>query len=161
MVARGSPTLVLGGHHFVDLFPGGGSSHWATCGMTSGGTVLCWGKSYQDFEHQYWLEPTALPEDPGVLDVFVGPRMICGLTGAGALFCLGDLDDHILEATGTMTRVDLDMQVATVALGGTQKCLVTGEGEVYCWGQNLVGQLGSGGGATEWNIPVPVWDPGG
>jgi alpha-tubulin suppressor-like RCC1 family protein len=51
--------------------------------------------------------------------------------------------------------VGLDEKVHTLAAGSGHICAVTDLGGVYCWGWNLMGQLGDGT-QTQRNVPTPV-----
>ena len=42
-----------------------------------------------------------------------------------------------------------------LAVGGSHTCGLTTEGDVYCWGDNLDGQLGDGS-TTDRHAPVAV-----
>jgi alpha-tubulin suppressor-like RCC1 family protein len=48
-----------------------------------------------------------------------------------------------------------NLQFKKVSSGGTHSCGVTGEGKLYCWGQNAQGQLGNNS-TIQSNIPTPV-----
>jgi len=160
--ARPSPTPVIGGHTFSDLVAGGGPCHGETCGVTTEGQVLCWGKNYQRHvvsSDISWMEPTAIQEDPGWVDVFVGPGMICGHDPDGDLYCLGDAEFGIMEFTAFPQPMVPGLDVSVISQGNTHVCVLTQGGEVRCWGSDLFGQLGSGGVSTGWTEPRPAWGP--
>ena len=161
---RPSPTPVAGGHTFVHLVAGGGPCHGETCGITTVGTVLCWGRNYQRHlvsSEVHWTEPTAIQGDPGWVDVFIGPNMVCGHDPQGELSCIGDAQYGIMETTAVPQALVPELEVASVVQGQTHACVLTLEGNAHCWGSNAHGQLGSDSQATGWTSPVPVWDPPG
>lgn len=106
-----------------------------------------------------WLEPTAIAEDPGLVDVVVGPGMICGFTAGRQAYCLGNPPHWMLEPTEAPMPLAPALDIASLALGNTQTCAITAEGAAYCWGSNEDGQLGSGDASLGWGTPRGVWAP--
>lgn len=107
-----TPMPVAGGHRFSMV--GAGLRH--TCGLTTTGTVLCWGRN-----------------DRGQLGT-AAPMELCGELGQRA----GDpCSREPVAITGTGRFV-------AVAVGSNHNCAVTGTGAVSCWGWNHAGQLGNG-----------------
>ncbi|MFH1763025.1 MAG: RCC1 domain-containing protein, partial [Gemmatimonadota bacterium] len=96
-----------------------------------------------------------------LVEVIVGPMMVCGFTQERQLYCLGEPTIPLLPYTQTLIPVFPELEVTSVALGNTQVCVLTAQGEAYCWGSNLYGQLGSGGSSLGWDHPVGVWEPSG
>jgi hypothetical protein len=164
------PTPVLGNHQFREIVAGGGPCHGETCGITTQGTVLCWGKNYQrnldPSVGSFWLEPASLVGDPGFGGIEVGPNMICGLTPENSLYCLGDPGYPIegLSATvGVQQPEPLTpgLSIATAAPGQSHLCFLTTGGDAYCLGNNNYGQLGGSANQYGWSFAVPVWEPAG
>ncbi len=160
-----APAPVVGNHTFTDLVAGGGTCHGETCGVTTDGQVLCWGKNYQrqsgPISDISWVEPTPIQGDPGWVEVVVGPAMVCGFTASGELTCLGDPTDGILPHTESPIPLTTEVEVASVAPGQTHVCVLDTRGEAYCWGSNHYGQLGSSGQILGWTGPRGVWAPAG
>src|SRR5439155_1088736 len=79
-----------------------------------------------------------------------GSYQTCGLTGAGAAYCWGWNSYGQLGTGSTNFAIPSPMAVAggqsfnALANGGVHTCGLTGAGAAYCWGDNSVGQLGSG-----------------
>lgn len=160
-----SPTAVVGGHTFTDLVAGGAHCHGATCGVTTDGTVMCWGKNYQrnigTSSDLRWLEPTPLVGDPGLVSVMVGPQMVCGFTADDEPHCLGNPLYGMLPYAEAPILLVPEMDVAALGMGETSTCIVTTASDVYCWGVNDRGQLGTEDISGGWRTPRGVWAPDG
>ncbi|MGF1468651.1 MAG: RCC1 domain-containing protein [Sandaracinaceae bacterium] len=100
----------------------------------------------------------ALGLAPGYRRYRVGPdraswlelTLQCRVDGDGSVVCRGDnrfgqaaptIHEPYLEAP---RAVDGLPPVVDVTLGWTHACAWTGDGEVYCWGNNVEGQVGDG-----------------
>lgn len=116
------------------------------CALLRGGTVVCWGTQ----------DVVAVPV-PGISDAvwIVGTgSFVCALTRAplrpdapGSVWCWGC--ENGVSWSQTPSRVEaLAGNVLDIAAGGRHVCAVVGtdagSGDVYCWGDNLNGQLGQG-----------------
>jgi alpha-tubulin suppressor-like RCC1 family protein len=166
---RTEPNAVSGGHQFTRLIAGGGHCHGQTCGFTDDGTILCWGRNYQQHlepvTDRYVLTPQPIVGDPGFTDLFIGPVYICGVTDNGSLRCFGELTqnfyglDPAFDPHGHPLRLAPALQVREVATGQSFICVTTTEDEVFCWGDNTYGQLGSPGSGLGTFVPTPVWKP--
>jgi alpha-tubulin suppressor-like RCC1 family protein len=86
----------------------------------------------------------------GALQVAIGAAHLCALMPDGTVRCLGD------NGLGQLGRVTLPLDsyhpaapvedlhgVVQVEASGAGTCARTSGGEVYCWGSNLHGQLGT------------------
>jgi hypothetical protein len=145
------PTPVLGGHRFADLVAGGGTSNGATCGITTDGQILCWGRHYQS--GGYVSEPKPVFGEPALVEVMVGVGAACGFTADRKVYCVHHTAAHAPLVT--------DLPVASLAVGETQTCIVTTDGDTYCWGYNGSGELGTGQGSPGWFVRRGVWAPPG
>ncbi|WP_157617842.1 RCC1 domain-containing protein [Succinimonas amylolytica] len=133
---------------FVSLASGNGDNFM--CGVTGAGTVKCWGQgSWGNLGNGTWYEDalskngqdaatqseTAAATDPATL-----PGMYT-------------------HEPQTVTRADGTplTGVAMVETGLRYACAVTVTGEVWCWGDNSLGQLGQGSDSIDLERPaVPV-----
>jgi alpha-tubulin suppressor-like RCC1 family protein len=163
----GPTTPVLGDHRFADLVAGGGPCHGETCGITTDGQVLCWGRRYQPttgaIRERYGGVPIPIVGDPGLVEVIPGPLLVCGFTADHEPYCLGDPVYWTFPDTEAPVRLLPDMDIASLALGNSQACVIMVAGEAYCWGSNSRGQLGSGDGSLGWQLDDlrGVWAPDG
>jgi alpha-tubulin suppressor-like RCC1 family protein len=134
-----------------------GTDH--TCGVTGGGAVYCWGdNSFGQLgnsenvgeELTAHSTPTAVSGLPGLASLALGGHYSCGLTSAGAAWCWGDNNFGELGTTTADTRVSTPVAVdgalsfVSLGAGGGHTCGLVSGGTLYCWGGNLLGQLGSG-----------------
>ena len=98
----------------------------------------------------------------------VGTRHTCQLRG-GALFCWGadgngQLGDGAISNTGTPKPIPVSgpggaVSFTAVAGGGNHTCAIDTAGAIWCWGDNSVGQLGTGT-RTELRVPTRLPDSG-
>ena len=148
-----TPTPVDGGLTFAAFSPG--ASH--TCGITSGGVVYCWGDNYfgqlgnpnnvaqENVAHP---TPTVVQGVPAVVSIIAGNHT-CGLTSAGAAWCWGSNQTGQLGAETPDVREPTPVAVSggfsfvSLGAGGGHTCGLVAGGTVYCWGGNLLGQLGT------------------
>lgn len=109
-------------------------------------------------------------KDPVFADVETGNFFACGLTTSGYVYCWGD--NHYGQlGTGSYTELSdqpklvvdaggfTNGHVTSITAGDFHTCAVS-DGTAYCWGNNMVGQLGSASAGQTSNVPVPV-DPSG
>jgi hypothetical protein len=109
-----TPNSVAGGLTFTQLALGLGNS----CGLDPAGVAYCWGSE------------VAL----GNTDVALAPEEQCGYT--------------VPPFYGRCSHVPVPVAgghvFTSLAAGQSHVCGLTAEGQVYCWGTNESGQLGSG-----------------
>jgi alpha-tubulin suppressor-like RCC1 family protein len=129
------------------------------------GSLLSWGGG--TFEQLGRL--TSLARDPvpaavalsGVSSVTAGAAHACAL-GRGSAYCWGKNERGQL-GTGRKAeelfpaRVVLpgDVYPVAVAAGENDTCIIAASGDVYCWGANAAGQLGTSSGLDE-AMPVRI-----
>ncbi len=135
-----------------------GCSSIATDNCTTCGNGLC--------EVLLGEDQQGCSEDCGWRDVCVGGSHICAVTRDGTLWCWGKATDGQLGLGQVASPVRYptpvawfqthDLKVQTVACGYFHTCAIAQDGQVYCWGNNLHGAVGSGAGLDYQFVPVPV-----
>ncbi|MDG0817498.1 hypothetical protein NWE73_14045 [Bdellovibrio sp. PAP01] len=139
-----------------DFYKVSGASY-SSCGLSSEGTLYCWGDNYSnelgvgtgDMEV---LRPTpvAMTNVAGekrFIDFDMDFESLCAVSAVGDLFCSG-----VIDATSSLVPVKVDLsglsgtagKVAQVSVGREFACGVTSDGRLFCFGKNDQGQLGNG-----------------
>ncbi len=143
------------------------------CGLTTIGTVLCWGdNTYGQLGQQNLILPklsvaiqTFLPVDFSnpVVDIETGGFHACALFQSGAVWCWGRNDHGQLGLGNTTSPNPAPTQIAgtwsAIALGMQHTCAIqsgTLPNYVDCWGDNSDGQLGLGGTVSTTPVTTPT-----
>ena len=126
-------------HHLPVVVPGitgavavaVGSSF--TCVAHRDGGVSCWGRNWYGqlgvrTEESSRRTPERVPGLADVVAISAGQDHICAVRGNGDLSCWGWVYGD--SPSFRITSVGL---VASVSSGGTQTCVTTVDGHVYCW----------------------------
>jgi alpha-tubulin suppressor-like RCC1 family protein len=138
-----------------------GSMH--ACGLTTRGGLKCWGSNSFGGLGDGTTEERQSPVDViglsgGVTSIAAGVDFSCAVHKGGAK-CWGSNDTGQLgngtyeSSAEPVALPGLESGVSAVAAGVFHACAVKTNGEVWCWGENLAGELGDGTGQS---IPVPV-----
>jgi alpha-tubulin suppressor-like RCC1 family protein len=104
--------------------------------------------------------------------IFAGTFHTCALTAAGAAYCwgrndFGQLGNPVSAAVPAPTLVGTNVAFRSLSMGELYTCGVTGipnavigpsqsPGTIYCWGDNLFGQLGISTTASGGDSPTPT-----
>ena len=160
-----TPQPIASNERFMEVSAG---SSFA-CGVTLSFEVLCWGRNDVGQLGRPTTETCAqgnfgsMPcgPTPGPVSgaqryvmVSAGLRHACGVTVDGDAYCwgrnsLGELGSGIVgEHYDFPTRVGGGVTFAAVSAGDQHTCGEGTDGELYCWGANAWGQLGTGD--THW-----------
>lgn len=137
-----------------------------TCGVTSAGTIDCWGANGFGQLGNGSFDDAAVPIPifaPGVtfLEVSAGGLHTCALSDDFDVYCWGDnFSGQLGEDTGFLpTPIPLRASNAgrftSLSAGGLFTCGSNPHG-TECWGNNIVGQLGSGVAGGSSISPVSV-----
>ncbi|MBM6406109.1 hypothetical protein JQN72_17895 [Phycicoccus sp. CSK15P-2] len=165
-VNRSTPAPVVGGQTFTSV-----SAHFGySCALDDSDQAWCWGRNDMGqlgdgtFTGRTVPGPSAEGHDFASL---IGPSGThsCGIDTDGVTWCwgsnrygqLGIGDDSVVgsptplevitEESGAFTSVS--------AGGGYHTCGINADGEAWCWGGNVIGQLGDGT-TVDSNRPVQV-----
>jgi hypothetical protein len=127
-----------------------GSSH--TCGLERDGTAWCWGDNGRGQLGVGGEAPGPAPveADLAFVSLTAGGTHSCALTEGGEAWCWGG-NTYGQLGNGTLVDAPAPLRVsagpirfAEVAAGGAHTCGRSTQGPLYCWGNNLNGQLGDG-----------------
>jgi alpha-tubulin suppressor-like RCC1 family protein len=159
---RLSPVLVAGGLSFLTV----GAGNDFSCGITPAGAAYCWGANYtgQLGDGTLTNHSTPMPVAGGLTFTRLGVSGLaaCGTTAAGAAYCwglneLGELgagtlisdgicQDRLYPCSAIPLPVAGGLSFTTLSGGiaNGHSCGLTATGAAYCWGWNVLGQLGDG-----------------
>ena len=99
------------------------SGHSFSCGIVSGGSVVCWGDN---------REGQATPPPGSFLSISGNTSRICGVKADSTIVCWGDQDPRYGAPPFGSFR--------SVSVGDLHACGVTNDGSALCWGLNESGQ---------------------
>jgi alpha-tubulin suppressor-like RCC1 family protein len=135
---------------------GTGDGH--TCGVRAPGALFCWGRNStsnlglgQTVDVQL-RSATRVGTDEDWSIVASGQDSSCAIRTAGSLFCwggngsgnLGLGDRELRQAPAVLAAPRAGGGWAAVSLDTFHACAVSLAGDLYCWGRNIEGQLGTG-----------------
>jgi hypothetical protein len=147
----------------------GGGPFAHACALLSDGSVRCWGTNYYgelgDLANGILNSSTAVPVAgvSGATAIGVGITHSCAVVSGGKVMCWG-LNWGGQLGNGSTASVDggVGGGMATVAgvtnakavvAGSCHSCALLNDGNVQCWGDGSLGQLGNG---TTMSSPTPV-----
>ena len=146
-----TPVAVQGGLSFESV--SAGNRH--TCGLTPDGKAYCWGlnSNGQLGDGTTTSQNVPTPVAGGLKFTSISAALFntCALTHDGTAYCWGQNSFGVLgDAVPLGQRAVTPVQVAgglrfvAISAGAIHTCGLTAGGEIYCWGDNAVGQLGNG-----------------
>ncbi|NUM59010.1 MAG: hypothetical protein HUU56_10285 [Bdellovibrionaceae bacterium] len=121
-----------------------------SCSVRSSGSLSCWGDNSfgavtGEFDGRVYSSPVELISS-GVTQVSGYKHWGCALVNT-AVQCWGGMSDYSpLVGIGLEPRkiwTIIPSGATQVSVGGYHACAILKGGEVKCWGQNMMGQLGS------------------
>ncbi len=143
---------------------GAGEAH--SCAVTSGGSVQCWGENTGS---QLGIGSLAQSEVPvtvagidSAIDVALGSAHSCARLANGTLACWGLNTAGALGNLSVTTYSATPVAVAAISdaiglsAGEHFTCAARRGGALLCWGNDISGQLGTGGVGTTSFTPVAV-----
>ena len=135
-----------------------------SCARLDGGDVACWGANGRgqlgvaDTGNQ--ARPTLVDGVEAAVAVDAGWQHTCAVVASGDALCWGDNDALQL---GRTTNEDWDFRpwpvtglgfVREIAAGYDHTCAIDSAGRLFCWGGDLLGQLGRGSGDNDGSLAV-------
>lgn len=151
------------------LWRGSNAAH--RCAITTSGSVRCWGEGSSGQLGQGEKASSDSPvtvlglEDSPVVEVSVGSSHTCARQVSGSVRCWGNgtfgqlghgQSGEGVEALAPVNVAD-SSGMTHVTAGSYATCAIK-EHQVYCWGSNEYGQLGTGDTAPR-NVPTPILTP--
>ncbi|MBN2084680.1 MAG: hypothetical protein JW748_05605 [Anaerolineales bacterium] len=126
-----------------------------TCAVTAQGGLKCWGYNNAGQLGDGTTETRTGPVDVaglgGVAAVAAGTAHTCVRTAGGEVRCWGTNEQGQLgDGSEAASRGDpgtvggLAGGIAALTAKGGHTCVLSGSGEIKCWGMNKFGQLGNG-----------------
>ena len=121
-----------------------------TCGVTSAGTVYCWGSGAGGI-FSGSLRPLQVQSPATLTSVSLnsspGSAYACGLDGTGAPYCWGTIlvdSDSLVGLGQHPTALPGGVQLTSISAGVRHICGVTVTHVAYCWGDFEGGRRGDG-----------------
>jgi alpha-tubulin suppressor-like RCC1 family protein len=161
--ARLSPTVLPTPLRFKAIAMG--SEH--ICAISTADDAYCWGSGTDGKLGTGVLEdssqvPLLVVGGRKWRSIAAGGAHSCGVTTAGVPFCWGTSITGALGNPGvTQSNAPVSVSVPSgvtftrIVTGESSTCAVATSGVGYCWGTNVVGQLGSGSTANS-GPPIPI-----
>jgi alpha-tubulin suppressor-like RCC1 family protein len=159
-----TPQPVVDGHTFISL--SAGAAH--VCGLTPTDSIFCWGDNSEGQlgigNSTNQLRPALVPNS--YTQVAAGTDNTCALNSSGIASCWGlgsYLGGPSAIGDGTLTSRNLPTAVVmpagrtfqSIGVGRYSACALDTGGDVWCWGWNANGQLGTGN-TTDQSVPTAV-----
>lgn len=146
-----TPQPVPGLTDLVEIVAGGAHA----CARSAAGAVYCWGANAKGQLGDGSLNSRAAPAPvaglgAGVVALAAGLEHSCAWLGAGEIRCWGEnYYGQLGDGSATGRRVPTPVvsapaQVTGIAAGGDRSCATTEGGDLFCWGSNNWGELGTG-----------------
>ncbi len=156
-----------------DVVKVGTGKHYS-CALKYDGSVWCWGANGQgklgtgNYSPQPSPVQNALPVQ--AMDIAMGAKHACAIDIVGDVWCWGENDygavgdnqvndDHKGNVPAPVKVLGLPLPATQIDLGISHSCVVLADDSFWCWGQNLLGQIGVGDEVNR-HAPVPVSLPG-
>ena len=142
-----------------------GGSHTAV--LKSNGTVWCWGDNTNGQLGNSTKTDSDVPVQVSALTdvtaIAAGQSHTAALKSDGTVWCwgsngqdqLGDGGASGIEST-TPVRASGLTDITAIACGFNHTIALKSDGTVWCWGENMNGQLGDGNSPTRSDVPVQV-----
>jgi alpha-tubulin suppressor-like RCC1 family protein len=145
--ARSAPVKVQASALFASLAPGGTDT---SCGLTEGGTALCWGSNDHgqlgtgDTEvGKHATTPASPAGDHTFTSLVQSATTTCGIDDAKKTWCWGANPGNG-AATGSATPVEVagPHEFTALSLGAATACGIDTSGKAWCWASTPAGSTG-------------------
>lgn len=144
-----------------------GTEH--TCALTPGGSAYCWGSDLAEalgdgsaHDGGYSATPVAVAGGLRFTAISAAQGKTCAVTTAGKAYCWGsNANGSLGNGDTTVSQVDVPTPVVggltfkSIKAGVLHVCALTSAGDVYCWGDNYSGALGTSG-VPRYNSASPL-----
>ncbi len=155
-VLRATRTYTVDGNPVTQPVQTIAAGRSTTCTLTAARTPLCWGRN--DFGQvgngtttNAWSPVRLSGLRSNVAELAAGQFHTCALAGDGTVYCWGVNHQGQLGIDTAFGTRNAPNQVpgltgmTAITAGDQHTCALSGTGEVWCWGDDLHGQLGDGG----------------
>jgi len=137
-----------------------------TCAVTTDGVAYCWGNAYwgalgiggsaSDPQRE---RPSQVATTARFTSIAAGVSHTCALDAEGRAWCwgsspVGAVGAAVADSCGPLpcsripVAVEGGVRFTTIAAGASWTCAIAVDGDLYCWGGNKYGELGSVTGET-------------
>lgn len=160
-------SLAAGGYHTCVAYSDGRAACWGRGADGQRGDACLFGSETDQACAIDHATPTAIPyfdlsnPERHAISVFAGDQHTCVVSKNGHLFCFGLGSDGRLGGNDNSSHStpqhvgNIPAPVRSVAVGDAHTCALLANEEIYCFGDNAMGQLGNGS-TTDSAIPVKV-----
>ena len=144
------------------------------CVLASDGTVWCWGDSAQGqggVDGVSVLDPTQVSLGGAATLIAAGGANTCAVLADNNLKCwgqnnvgqlgVGSTDGTAHYTPTSVSSIPASFSVAAIEIGTGSVCVSSAANEVWCWGKNNYGQLGTGATAVSVSTPGRTLSLGG
>jgi hypothetical protein len=159
-----APYTVLGVSGAIEVTAGWNHA----CALSLGGAVTCWGWNWAgqigngSIDASNGTFPTVVQYLPGAAELSAGLGHTCALTNDGAAWCwgwngwgqLGNGNAGNMGGNPTLAQPypgpvnGLPSYSKGLMSGSRHNCAFGPSGQLYCWGENMEGQVGTGNTTT-------------
>ncbi|RMF17645.1 MAG: hypothetical protein D6761_03900, partial [Candidatus Dadabacteria bacterium] len=163
---RTSPVPIVAPGPWKSVDIGGVGSNNTICAIDSNDRAFCWGaNTYGQLgagDHLPRVAPAEVSNPARWRDISVGLYSVCGVALDRRPYCWGqntygqlgaarlDIADATQPYPVAFTKPAVDIETAITS------CLVDGQNDLYCWGNNQQGTVGDGAGGEVHPDPVTI-----
>jgi alpha-tubulin suppressor-like RCC1 family protein len=166
-------STITGSKRFRQISSGGEHA----CGLTGDGAIYCWGNNNHgqlgngnaggDSHVPVLVSTSQVSGETYFIEVSAGGSHTCAITSTGVGYCWGEDTFGRLGDGGTETdrsepvainpaTITGETYFRSISAGQFHTCGITVSGRAYCWGSDVNGALGDGGGALNALSPSQI-----